>query len=190
MKIARIPLQPFSRFHFGEFKFDVNLGLSATSAFAHSDTLFSALINSYAYINDAGTLVEAFEGDQINISSLFYYLKNGDKLIFFLPKPVFLETDSKFDGYHKLRNKIKFVSHSVWQQGFNQEQWANQDEYKIIQNEFLISKDEYDDFIKGIEVPELKIYKTVQNPKSPIRKNAPDDSIFYQTDVEIADNNV
>jgi len=49
-----------------------SLIFSSTSSFAHSDTLFSALINSFASINDAGILVKAFESNRINISSLFY----------------------------------------------------------------------------------------------------------------------
>lgn len=188
MKIVRIPLQPNSRFHFGEFKFDVNLGLSTTSSFAHSDTLFSALVNSYANIDDAGIFVSAFNDGLINVSSLFYYLKNGDKFICFLPKPVFLEMDSKSDGNHKLRNKIKFVSLAVWQNGFNQEKWADRSEFMIIQNEFVLTKAEFDVFIGGTGLTEINIYKTIQSPKSPIRKNSTNDSIYYQTDIEISSN--
>jgi len=105
-----------------------------------------------------------------------------------LPKPVFLETDSKYDGNYKLRNKIKFVSLSIWQQGFSQEKWADQSEFKIIQNEFLMSKQEYDEFITGTGMTELNIYKIVQSPKGPSNRNAPKDSIFYQTDIEISSN--
>lgn len=187
MKIARIPLRPYSRFHFGEFRFDVNLGLSTTSIFAHSDTLFSALVNCYAGINNADNLIRAFENQQINISSLFYYIKNKDKTVFFLPKPIFLETDSKSDGYHKLRNKIKFVSLSVWEKGFDQKNWSDDSTYKIIQQEFVLLKKEYD-LIKGAMGSEINICQSVQSPKSPIRKNSPDDSIFYQADIEIANN--
>lgn len=186
MKIARIPLQPYSRFHFGEFKHDVNLGLSTTSLFAHSDTLFSALVNSYASIGDAAKLVESFKKDQINISSLFYYLKNADTTVFFLPKPIFLETDTKFDEYYKLRNKIKFVSLSVWEKGFDQMNWPDPTKYKIIQNEFLLSNDEYNHLNTNSDIPEINIFKIVQSPKSPIRKNTPKDSIYYQADIEIA----
>lgn len=157
--------------------------------FAHSDTLFSALINSYVKINNADEFVKAFKHKQINISSLFYYLKSNDKIIYFLPKPAFLETDSKSDGNHKLRNKIKFVTLSVWENGFDQENWANQSTYKIVQNEFILTKKEYDDIIKEAGIPEISICRIIQSPKSPIRKNAPDDSIYYQADIEIASNN-
>jgi CRISPR type III-A-associated RAMP protein Csm4 len=44
--------------------------------------------------------------------------------------------------------------------------------------------------IRGTNILELKIFNIVQSPKSPIRKNSSDDSIFYQTDIEIADNGI
>ena len=188
MKIARISLQPYSRFHFGEFKIDVDLGLSSTSAYAHSDTLFSALANSYSVFDDADNFVHAFVDSRLNISSLFYYLKHNTQLVLFLPKPVFLENDSKIDGHHKVRNKIKFVSLNVWESGFNQDDWLDPSKFVIIQNEFVVTRDEFNQLISGTNAKEINIYKTVQSPKSPNSRTAPKDSIFYQTDISISHN--
>ncbi len=185
MKIAKIPLEPNSRFHFGEFNIDVNIALSSTSNFAHSDTLFSALINSYNLVGDANSFVKQFINSQINISSLFYYIKRGNKQILFLPKPVFLEIDAPNDGHHKFRNKIGFISLSIWNQGFNQNEWTT-DKYRVINNKFLLLASEYDTLIKNLNITNLDIFSVVQTPKSPIRNS--EDSIFYQTDIEIANN--
>jgi len=195
MKIARIPLLPNSRFHFGEFKVDVNVGLSSTSIIAHSDTLFSALINSYNIINDAGKMVDAFRDRKLNISSLYYYLEINQQIIYFLPKPVFIDADSKIDGNHKLRNKIKFVSKKIWEQGFNQNEWQNNQKYIILQNEFVLLKEEFDSILPGIDADKIKIFNIIQSPKSPHpqvpeRKNDPKDSIFYLTNLEINDNKI
>ena len=62
MKVARIPLRPYTRFHFGELKLDHDLALTDTSLYAHSDTLFSALVNSFAaHTDDASEFVENFK---------------------------------------------------------------------------------------------------------------------------------
>lgn len=106
MKVVRIPLQPCSRFHFGELKLDHDLALTDTSLFAHSDTLFSALVNAYSSFADgAEDFIMRFrpDGGSIKISSLFYYLQNNEERVYFLPKPVFLDIESPktVDGNHK-----------------------------------------------------------------------------------------
>lgn len=187
MKIARIPLNVGSRFHFGEFRIDTNVGHSSTSVIAHSDTLFSAIINCAAVLGNADILVNEFKNSETNISSLFYYLKRGDSIVYFLPKPVSLELDNK-DGNHKKRNKIKFVSLGVWKSGFNQEEWFNPSnvDYKIIQDEFVLLMDEYKS-IQSDVAQKISIYEITQCPKSPIRKTD-EESIYYQTDIVISDN--
>lgn len=188
MKITRIPLQAGSRFHFGEFRIDTNVGLSSTSVIAHSDTLFSAIINCASVLGHADNLVKYFKDSEINISSLFYYLKREDSIVCFLPKPVSLEIDNKTDGNHKKRNKIKFVSLGVWKNGFNQEKWFESDnvDYKIIQDEFVLLTAEYKS-IQPEETRKVSIYEITQCPKSPIRK-IDEESIYYQTDIVISDN--
>lgn len=190
MKIAKIPLQPFSRFHFGEFKIDINVALSSTSTFAHSDTLFSALINSYSKkYNDTESFIKSFEDNKLKISSLFYYIENEKTCIYLFPKPVFLDLYSIRDGQHKKRNRILFVSQGVWNNGFDTSQWVDsegnaKDGFLLLQEgEVLITIDEAKSL--GLKA-ETFIFKIVDNPKNPIRKAHKDDAIFYQSDVEIA----
>lgn len=192
MKIIKIPLQPYSRFHFGEFNTDNNVALNSTSLYAHSDTLFSALINSYSDKNNgAEDFINHFKENNINVSSQFYYIKNitSNSTIYLLPKPVFLDVFTKRDGNHKNRNRIQFVSNGVWQNGFDPSSWLTEDgsinsnEYALIQEgEILLTKTEFDNFSF---TENTTIFKISDSPKSPIRahENA---SIFYQADLEIS----
>ncbi len=185
MKAVRIPLQPHSHFHFGEFKIDSNVALSSTSVFAHSDTLFSALVNSYFHgVGEANDFVGLFSKSKICISSLYYYLKKDDTVVYLLPKPVFLDLYSPRDGEHKLRNQIKFVSAGVWQKGFTTKDWTDATkDYCFIQNhDILLTSKERDEL--GLNAKD-HVFSVVDIPKSPIRKADPNQSIYYQTDVEV-----
>ncbi len=185
MKTARIPLKPFSRFHFGEFKYDMNVALSSTSFFAHSDILFSSLINSFAGLNgDATEFVNSFVNNKINISSLFYYLKKDKQVIHLLPVPVFIDKISKSDGLHKKRGRVQFVSKGVWESGFDTTGWFDQEKYTLIQDgEVLLTTQECRNL--GLNEDSV-LYSMVDLPKNPIRKASEDDSIYYQADVEIS----
>jgi CRISPR type III-A-associated RAMP protein Csm4 len=185
MKAIRIPLQPHSHFHFGEFKFDSNVALSQTSRFAHSDTLFSALVSVYASaIGNADRFVNDFKEGNLKISSLFYYLKKGEDVVYLLPKPMFLDIFSLRDGHHKLRNKISFVSKGVWEQGFLSSDWLHSPDYQFIQHrEILFSSTEYQQL--GLKEEDW-IFSMVDLPKNPIRKGEDKESIYYQANVEIS----
>ncbi|MDP2722172.1 MAG: hypothetical protein Q8O72_05405 [Bacteroidales bacterium] len=183
MKAIRIPFQPHSHFHFGDFKVDTNVALSSTSYFAHSDTFFSALVNAYAEgVGNADDFVKSFSTGEINISSLFYYLKKGETIVYLLPKPVFLDLYSPRDGKHKLRNQVKFISNGVWTKGCAIADWDNKEKYMFIQNhDVLLTKKEVE--LLGLTEKDT-VFTIVDIPKSPIRKNDPKDSIYYQADVE------
>lgn len=192
MNIARIPLQPHTRFHFGEFKIDNNVALSHTSVIAHSDLLFSSLVNNYLDLSgNADDFVRQFVSGKAKISSLYYYLKNltNQEIVYLLPKPVFLDLFSKRDGHHKLRNSIRFVSKGVWEQGFDSNEWLDDTKYRLFQNkEILLTLSEYQKL--NLSDESHFVYKIVDMPKSPIREvikkpGDKDPSIFYQADVEI-----
>lgn len=186
MKAIKIPLQPHSHFHFGEFMVDGNVALSTTSVFAHSDTLFSALVNTYAdAIENADKFVELFKNEKLKISSLFYCLTKNNETLYLLPKPVFIDMFSPRDGNHKLRAGVKFVSLKVWEEGFGANKWFTEDSgYCYFQNnEIVVTKNEFASF--GLNSKDV-IFNVVDVPKSPIRKSDDDEAIYYQTDVEIA----
>ncbi len=188
MKIARIPLRPYSRFHFGELKLDHDLALSDTSLFAHSDTLFSALTNAYSvYADGATSFIDYFKNGELKISSLFYYLQSDSSKVYFFPKPVFLAIQSPKtkDGKHKKRNRIQFVSTGVWKNGFEADQWFDKEKYKVIQQIFVMTTEEYGRLNLS---DSFSIAKIVLNPKSP--KRGPEGaSIYYQADIELGGDN-
>jgi len=189
MKAIRIPLKPHSHFHFGEFKVDSNVALSSTSEHAHSDTLFSALINTYADANgDASSLVKEFKDENIVISSLFYYIKREGKIVYLFPKPLFLDLYSPRDGNHKLRRKVKMVSLGVWESGFDTQKWTEpgSNNYRFIQNQDIVITTSEFTALGLNPYKQNAIFHLVDIPKSPVRKYDPDEAIYYQSDIEIA----
>ncbi|GJM33933.1 MAG: type III-A CRISPR-associated RAMP protein Csm4 [Saprospiraceae bacterium] len=194
MKIARIPLQPHSRFHFGMMKLDHDLALSDSSFFAHSDTLFSGLVNSYSKLSGAGqTLIDYFEREEIKVSSLLYYITDKTEqptYVHFVPKPLFLEasSDKQKDGQHKKRNRIKFVSLGVVEKGFQADHWLEEDQFSILQDTFVITQEEKTALgLSPEEVKKISVAQKVFSPKSPQRAHSHNASIYYQTDLQIGD---
>lgn len=194
MKIVRIPLQAHTRFHFGTMKLDHDLALTDTSFVAHSDTVFSALVNSYSRLHKTGeTFIDHFKNGDIRISSLLYYLASKQEpstCIYFLPKPMFLEASSgkREDGQHKKRNRIKFVSLGVLEQGFQADDWLDEDQFILLQDIFVITKEECVQLgLLGEDAKNVTIAKKVLSPKSPQRAHSHNASIYYQTDLQIGD---
>ncbi|MFZ1515168.1 MAG: hypothetical protein WAT21_07190 [Saprospiraceae bacterium] len=169
-------------------KLDHNLALTDTSLFAHSDTVFSALVNAFSsYADGAEDFIQRFgpHDGSIKISSLFYYLQNNEERVYFLPKPVFLDIESPktVDGNHKKRNLIKFVSLGTWLNGFEPEKWFDEKNasYHTLQSTFVMTNKEHE----NLGSPALDhIAKTVLSPKSP-KRGLEDQAIYYQADVEI-----
>ena len=189
LKITKIPLKPYTKFHFGAFSTDNNVALNSTSLFAHSDMLFAALVNSYSDLfGGAEDFIAEFKNDKLAISSQFYYIEKEEESIYLLPKPLFLDIFTKRDGQHKSRNRIQFVSLKIWEQGFDPSNWIDEkgnitNDYALIQDgAILLTKDEYETFNFS---EKTTIFKISDTPKSPIRAHH-NASIFYQADVEIA----
>ncbi len=191
LKIAKIPIRPYSRFHFGELKMDDNLALSTTGLHAHSDTLFAGLVHAHsALYGSAEDLILHFQRGEIKISSLLYYFQRDEEVIYFLPKPVFLDIDGakSQDGKHKLRNKVKFISHGVWESenGLDINQWAvPNSNYRIIDEVFVVTVEECEKI--GMN-ENMQIVDVLVSPKSPQRAHADHLGPFYQADVLIGDN--
>lgn len=194
MKIARIPLQAHTRFHFGVMKFDHDLALADTTFYAHSDTLFSALVHSYDRLHESGEqLIDRFRDGSLKVSSLLFYLRSKNKpevSVYFIPKPLFLEARSgkRADGRHKERNRIKFVSLGVLEQGFRADDWLEQKAFHVLQKSFVITEAEREALGQTpADLNDLRIAEKVLSPKSPQRSHVQNASIFYQTDLQIGD---
>jgi CRISPR type III-A-associated RAMP protein Csm4 len=194
MKIVRIPLKAHARFHFGLMKLDHDLSLADTSFIAHSDTVFSGLVNSYSKLHESGEqIIDFFKSGEIKISSLLYCIGNKElpeRQVYFLPKPLFLEAASskRADGKHKERNRIKFISTGVLNAGFKADEWLEKDQFCILQGVFVITETERDFLgLSNESAQKATIAQKVLSPKSPQRAHSDNASIYYQTDLQIGD---
>ncbi len=187
MKIVRFPLKPMSHFHLGEIAQDEKSNLATTSAYPHSDTLFSSLVNSYAQAFesiDVEVFIDDFKDRSTVISSMFYYLNVEGAFIYFLPKPLSYNTQSIKRDYYKKFKKIEFISTSVWGTLTDPNDIFNPCICSIIQDKFVVLIDEIDQKL----VNEMRIYSKITQPKNPFRKEDVKQSIYFETDIEIADN--
>jgi len=187
MKVVQFPLRPMSHFHFGEIAQDNKSNMATTSAFPHSDTLFSALINSYAQTHDTNetdAFVDDFNQGKSLISSMFYYLNTGNNKVYFLPKPLTYNIQEIENKFYKQFKEIKFISVGVWEKISDTNDFFKNEVCSIIQGAFVILKDELND----LPANRVKIYHKVTQPKVPIRFIDEDATIYFETGIEIADN--
>lgn len=189
MKAVILKTKPNAQFHLGKIALDIDTSLDATSEYIHSDTLFSAIINILAkiYPEKVADFIEHFEQSNLKISSGFYCMELGKATIYFLPKPIqtVLPKSSDKNPNHKALKKIQFVSLGVWKEGITPNKWES--ECFILQEKFVLSKKEVAEGI--VPNPEkIKIYKVHSLPKVAVHKATQEDSLFYQTNIQMASN--
>jgi CRISPR-associated protein Csm4 len=170
-----------TRFRFGEalgaYTEETHNAQKTTSDYLHSDTLWSALVNAWAFCSSE--TVESFisecKNGNFKLSSAFYCVEYNDNKVFFLPKPVSLNLFS-FDEPKKLK-KIKFISKGVWESALLPTEWFNTDKCTLLQNESIVAlKSEID--------TSIEIYTKETNPKVRARDiTDKEDSFYYETDL-------
>lgn len=110
-----------SRFHFGKYAPDGDTALSDSDELLHSDTLFSALINTYQELTgNADSLVNYFRVGAIRISSLYFCFEQNGNYTWLLPKPITINLEETKE-YKKLKS-IRYLSKSVWEKLINPSQ--------------------------------------------------------------------
>ncbi|MEO1261919.1 MAG: hypothetical protein AAFZ15_24155 [Bacteroidota bacterium] len=185
-----------AQFHFGKIALDVDTSLDDTSVILHSDTIFSAIITTIAKISEHDAkeektlgpedFIEFFENDQIRISSGFHCLELADaRFIYFLPKPIHFNLDkSENNEDRKQQSRIRFISKKVWEMGLGPKEWAD---CTIFQNRYVVHNSELVS-IDGFNTERMKIYEIHSLPKVSIHKPTKEDSIYFQTNLMLADN--
>jgi len=185
MKIVKLACKPGARFHFGKVALDVNMGLDDTSEWIHSDTLFSALVNTINRIDRGKTkgFIDCFNVGKIKISSAFYYIspQNGGAPIYFLPAPVTVPNLAGED--YKQIKKVKFVSKGIWEEGIPASEWTDEEKCLIINKRFVCKKGELS-FLRN-RIKQLKIYDVVSAPKVKVHTASKEDKLYNQTDVHL-----
>jgi len=122
--------------HFGE----VGIGIEETSERVRSDTLFSALTNAYARLEgktEVENLLQRFlQSSQppVRMSSTFIYRQNGEKSVYYLPRPLTLpkkypqRNDLEFFKEYK---KLKYLPLEIWQRWYQGEGFTESDRAEL-----------------------------------------------------------
>ncbi|GAB4316232.1 MAG: type III-A CRISPR-associated RAMP protein Csm4 [Geminocystis sp.] len=117
--------------HFGE----VGIGLEETQERVKSDTLFSALITSYARLFGKKEVEDLL--NQINQnphlfrhSSTFIYHRNQDKFTYYLPKPLLFPKNYPIKddlAFTKTYKKLKHLPLTIWQKWYQKADFTQND---------------------------------------------------------------
>jgi CRISPR-associated protein Csm4 len=167
------------------------MDLERTEKFIHSDTLFSALCRiSDVYLGKPSykEFISPFikKNPPFIMSSLFPYLEDTDKTIYFFPKPyIFKDFVEKFPENIKTFKKIQFISKELFDaylrgdDQFLEEQF--QDSNGTLQKDNLIQGDRV--WMSSSErniIPEIDfMWSEQQEPRVAIDRITKDTSIFH-----------
>jgi CRISPR-associated protein Csm4 len=182
-----------ARFHLGTLGLDENTSLSDTTEIIHSDTLWSALICTSAKIygkNWTDALVDALANDtKIALSSVYFCLKNAaEQCLYFLPKPLHYNLVATND--FKKTRKTAFISKRIWEEGWLPDDKNWKDNTVALQGgKFLVHLEEWKAFASyNYKWDEIGIYEVVSFPKVAVHKESKEDSFFYQTCLQLCEN--
>ena len=196
MKAVVLKCPRGGQFHFGKVAPDENISLDDTSSFLHSDTLFSAIINTAAKIADKGQvdeLIDGFDKGKWQISSGFYCLdwqtEHEMQTVYFLPKPAhynLLELDDKLFDI-KAINAIEFISKGIWEQGISPKNWEESN-VAVLNGKFVVLTSELPQNIDLKTAEKIKIYHRHSLPKVFVHKLTQEGGFYYQTNIVLGDN--
>jgi CRISPR-associated protein Csm4 len=185
MKLIKLNCKPGAKFHLGKIALDSDTGLDDTSEWIHSDTLFSALVNTVNSIAPAKTqdFVDLFIKGEIRISSAFYCLEiKRSEPIYFLPTPV-TASNMVTQNYKDIK-KIRFVSKAIWEQGIAPEKWTS-DECVIINKKFVCKATEVNILKEKRLLDSLSIYDVITEPKVKVHTQKHENRLYQQTSIQL-----
>lgn len=176
-----------TRFKFGTVGLD-ETSVNRTSAYFHSDTLFSALVNSYSQVSDkTDEFVErlTLKNDAVISSGCFCLEKNG-KYIFFLHKPISLNLLLNNDTQYKRFKEILFISKKIWELGLTPDQMLDKNLCTVIGNKFICSNEElYELEIITRSIENFQPYSIQTLPKVTIHTIEKTERLYFQAAVEL-----
>lgn len=186
--------RPGAQFHFGKIALDENTSLDDTSLLMHSDSLSSAFVDTaFKVLNEnvAQQVLSDFENGTVRVSSLLWRLDlPSGQSVYFLPKPISLgaiemseQADDKDKTDRKDILKVQFISKGVWEAGIKPEQWSKQ--CVVLQKEFVMTREEAAGLSDEM-AQKLRLYHTVSLPKVAVHKLTRENSLYHQTNVQIA----
>lgn len=167
--------------HFGE----VGIGLEESRERVRSDTLFSALISSYARLFGTKKVEELLENFQkspsFRHSSTLIYRCRKDKYIYYLPKPLAFPNNypiGKDLEFTKTYKKLSYLPLEVWQRWYQGEGFTDSDRDALMGE---TDKSIKDSFLHQSGVFDYgKTFKIDKNPKVAIDRTTRSTN-FYHT---------
>lgn len=122
--------------HFGE----LGIGIEETSERVRSDTLFSACFSAYARLFGKDAIEELLkqfnQSPPLQMSSTFIYLEDGERTIYYLPRPLAFPLnypEGKDLEFFKTYKKLNYLPLEIWQRWYQGEGFlaADAEELKI-----------------------------------------------------------
>lgn len=184
MKAVLFKLKQGAKFHFGMYAPDVDTSLSRGDIIFHSDSLFSSLIVTYNNLyTDTNLFVRQFKDNNIQISSINYFLEINNKKIYFLPKPIHFNLTNVNE--YKSFKKIQFISKYLYEI-INHPGELLEDSVIILQQKFAVHKSELID-IEHYSVF-LRLFDKELYQKVFVNKKTQGDDLYQLDVLEISDN--
>ncbi len=182
MKVIILKTNLSNQFHLGKNT------LETTHQWIHSDTLFSALVNTYSKLfpNETDKFVKSFKDQKISISSVFHCIEssNGSR-VFFLPKPISFHYQN--EGNYKAAKAIEFFSVGVWNAAPKEDHLTD---FHIIGNKHLLTKEELSSL--GIQsrshvrqLAESSLVEEVTYPKVKVHEISQEGVYYHQVNMQL-----
>lgn len=187
MQAIVIKSPAYTKYHFGVSGLDAT-ALNKTSLLFHSDTLFSALVNSYSETEvDVDLFVEQFcEVPEVQISSGSFCLERNGKYIFFLNKPHFLNLLIEEEINYKLFKGLQFISKGIWEKGYTSTEIFNPEKCVLLGGKFACTINE----LRELDIDPRLLqnfipYHTRITPKVKNHTKSREDNLYFQASVEL-----
>lgn len=179
---------PDSPFHLGE----KGVGMEETENIIHSDTLFSAICNSYRLIYGRNELENFIESAKIDlrISSAFLEI-NGIKTF---PLHISIKWKDYIDDFDlgKKLKKVKFVSEEIIKNFNNIKDYIASENIKngilFSENEKTKILDAYQEKDENIKWVDIKFYEETQVPRVVLDRRTCSSNIYHFGEIKFAEN--
>lgn len=176
MKAVIFRTNPGSSFHFGDYVPFGETFLDHTTAYPHSDTLFSALVNIYNQVwpDETVKFIGHFRSGKIRLSSGMFCFRGKKKTLFFLPRPAMMKIENDIE--RKELKHVEWVSTGVWDKGMVKNQ--------SVGKRFACLSEEWSDLTGG-DPALFSAYQINPVPRVMIHSRTREDTLYQQTNVTL-----